>query len=126
MFYSNSVQFPALFSFLLRLEKSPSGTKMQFILDPLAIPEVVDVLHILGQPALQHIMYLGRTFAYYLYREKQITSTFLLETRYLAALGSNQTRKITIFKSASNKVTRLPQHPLITGGEMVWLADSYQ
>ena len=72
MFFINSEQFPALFSFLLRLEKSPPDTKMQFILNPLAIPEVVGILHDLGQPVLQHIMYLGRTYAYYLYREKQI------------------------------------------------------
>ena len=72
MFYNTSVKFPALFSFLNRLKNSHSDTKMQFILDPLAIPEVVDVVHVLGQPVLQHIMYLGRTYAYYLYREKQI------------------------------------------------------
>ena len=72
MFYNNTVKFPALLDFLLRLEKSPPDSKMQFILNPLAIPEVVSIVLYLGQPVLHHVMYLGRTYAYYLYREKQI------------------------------------------------------
>ena len=72
MFFDTSVKFPALFQLLLRLDKSLPDVKIQFILDPLAIPEVLEMLDLHGQPLLDHIMYLTRTYAYYIYRQKQI------------------------------------------------------
>ena len=72
MFFENSVMFPAFFQFLLRLDKSLPDVKIQFILNPLAIPEVLDILDLHGQPLHDHIMYLTRTYAYYIYRQKQI------------------------------------------------------
>ena len=72
MFFCNSVMFPSLYQFLSKLDKSVPEAMMQFILDPLAIPEVLDILTIHGQPLFDHIMYLTRTFAYYMYRQKQI------------------------------------------------------
>ena len=72
MFFDTSVKFPALFQLLLRLDKSLPDVKIQFILGPLAIPEVLEILDLHGQPLLDHIMYLTRTYAYYIYRQKQI------------------------------------------------------
>ena len=76
MFIQNSVMFPALLDFLLKLEQSQPEAKMHFLLDPLAIPEVLNILDILGQQAFDHIMYLTRTYAYYIYRQKQILLGF--------------------------------------------------
>ena len=72
MFYMKSARFPALLSFLQEIEMSPSSVKLQFLLDPLAFSEVLDLWHLLGQDVLAHIYYLIRTFAYYMFRRKQI------------------------------------------------------
>ena len=72
MFFDHSVQFPALFHFLLRLERSMPEVKMQFFIDPAAFPELLEILALCGQAALEHTHYLTRTYAHYLYRQKQI------------------------------------------------------
>ena len=72
MFFSNSVQFPALYSFLLCLEKSDPTTQIQFILDPSAFPDIAEMWDLFGQQVIDHIYYLTRTYAYYLFRQKQI------------------------------------------------------
>ena len=76
MFIKNSVKFRGLLEFLVKLEKSQPEAKMNFLLDPLAIPEVLDILNILGQQAFEHIMYLTRTYTYNIYRQKQILLGF--------------------------------------------------
>jgi hypothetical protein len=72
MFYEHSVMYPALYDFLLRLEMSLPEIKMQFFMDPTAFPEIQEIWELLGQSAFEHILYLTRTYAYYLYRQKQI------------------------------------------------------
>ena len=64
--------FPALLLFLQNLEKSPPKTKLQFLLDPSAFQEILEIIEIIGQPVLDLISYLTRTFVYYLYRQKQL------------------------------------------------------
>ena len=44
---------------------------MQFILDPSAFPVIREIWILFGQPLIDHVYYLVRTFAYYIYREKQ-------------------------------------------------------
>ena len=72
MMFEHSVGYPALYDFLLRLEKSPPHVKMQFILDPTAFLEILEIWDLFGQQAVDHVYYLTRTYAYYLYRQKQI------------------------------------------------------
>ena len=72
MFFERSVMFPALYSFLLELERSLPQTQIQFLLDPRAFPEVQEIWEMCGQPAVNHVYYLTRTYVYYLYRQKQI------------------------------------------------------
>ena len=72
MFYEHSVQYPALIDFLLRLEKSMPEVKMQFLIDPAAFTEMLEIRVLCGQPALDHVYYLTRTYTYYIYRQKQI------------------------------------------------------
>ena len=106
MFFDNSVMFPSLFEFLLKLEKSLPEVKMQFILDPVAIPEVLDMLAMHGQPQLDHIIYLSRTYAYYMYRQKQI----LVGYRKSDIIVSKKTKKCHI-----KSINTCTNYSLITG-----------
>ena len=72
MFYERSVMFPAFLEFILKLEKSPPEYFMQFLLDPEAFPEVVEMWELFGPQFMEHVYYLTRTYTYYVYREKQI------------------------------------------------------
>ena len=72
MFFSNSVQYPDLYHFLLDLEKSDHESKIQFILDPTAFSEIGEIWELFGHQAVDHVYYLTRTYAYYIYRQKQI------------------------------------------------------
>ena len=64
--------FPAFYFFLKHLEKSPPKTKLQFLLDPSAFQDILEIIKIFGHPVLDLISYLNRTFVYYLYRQKQL------------------------------------------------------
>ena len=72
MLFEHSVQYPALYHFLLQLENFPPNLKMQFLIDPTAFHEVVEFFQIIGQQAINHVFYLIRTYNYYLYRQMQI------------------------------------------------------
>ena len=76
MFFEQSVQYPALYTFLQKLEKSPPQSKLQFILDPTAFNEILEIWNLFGQSVINHIYYLTRTYAYYIYRQKQILLGF--------------------------------------------------
>ena len=41
--YEHSVKYPAMFDFLLRLERSMPEVKMQFFIDPAAFPEMLEI-----------------------------------------------------------------------------------
>ena len=92
MFYENSVKFPALFHFLQKLEKSTPQLQMQFLLDPTAIPDILEIWELAGQPAVDHVYYLIRTYAYYLYRQKQIMLGFWTADN-ITSKRSNKRRK---------------------------------
>ena len=64
MFFERSVMFPALYSFLLELERSLPEIQVQFLLDPSAFPEVMEIWELCGQQAVNHVYYLTRTFVY--------------------------------------------------------------
>ena len=64
LFFDNTVQYPALFKFLLEMEKSSPELKMQFFLDPSAIAELQAVWELFGQQAVDHVYYLARTYMY--------------------------------------------------------------
>ena len=64
--------YPALMTFLTKLDKSSPDTKMHFLLDPESLPDIRHVWELHGLGVIQHIHYLTRTYAYYLYRQKQI------------------------------------------------------
>ena len=64
--FEHSVGYPALYDFLLRLEKS-----LHFILDPTAFIEILEMWDLFGQQSVNHVYYLTRTDAYYLYRQNR-------------------------------------------------------
>jgi hypothetical protein len=72
MYFEHSVMYPALFQFLSRLEKSLPQVMVQFLMDPTAFPEIWEIWKLFGQPAIDHVYYLTRTYVYYIYRQKQI------------------------------------------------------
>ena len=78
MFFEQSVQYPALYTFLQKLEKSPPQSKLQFILDPTAFNEILEIWNLFGQSVINHIYYLTRTYAYYIYRKKTNLTWFLV------------------------------------------------
>ena len=70
--FEKSVPYPVLYIFLQRLEKSPDQAKMQFLIDPSAFPQIHEIWGLFGQQSVHHVYYLVRTFAYYMYRSKQV------------------------------------------------------
>ena len=71
LMFDKAMAFPPLYTFFLALEKSPPSTKLQFFLDPTAFQDILDTIQMCGQAVLELLCYLTRTYAYYLYREKQ-------------------------------------------------------
>ena len=115
MFFDNSVMFPSFFQFLLRLDKSLPDVKIQFILNPLAFPEIMDILDLHGQPLHDHIMYLTRTYAYYIYRQKQILlghwksdSIFAKKNKNYHINSINTSTNISLITGLSRTVPSLP------------------
>ena len=72
MLLIKSGKFSELFHFLRNIRRSSHTIQMQFLLDPLAFSEVNELRKLYGQGVINHIYYLIRTLAYYLYRRKQI------------------------------------------------------
>ena len=72
MFFEKSVKFPALLSFLHDIDRAPFSVKLQFLLDPLAFPAIFEFWKLFGPELINHIYYLIRTYAYYLYKKKQV------------------------------------------------------
>ena len=113
MFFTKSVQFPALLHFLQWLEKSSPETQLQFLLDPTAFQEIWEIWELFGQPAFNHVYYLTRTYAYYLYRQRQIMAGFWTTDRLI--INSTKRQKGPSF----NKNNKITNHSLIAGSDGV-------
>ena len=74
LMFEKAALFPPLYNFFSILKKSSPTTKFHFFLEPFAFHEIFETLRVYGQPVLELICYLTRTYAYYLYRKKQILS----------------------------------------------------
>ena len=72
MWLSKTIQLPALHCLLRRVLSAPPASQVQFILDPWTSEEIVQLWEVYGQPLLEHVFYLCRTFAYYIHRQKLI------------------------------------------------------
>ena len=71
MWLEKSVMFPTLHSTIREVLDSTEATKVQFILEPLAFPELASLAKVHGQRFVEQVSYLTRTFAFYIHREYQ-------------------------------------------------------
>ena len=72
LFTKHSFEFPTLYQFLKKLEMSQPKVKLQFLMDPLAFQEVLDIFSFYGYKVVHLLYYLIRTYVYYIHRKKQI------------------------------------------------------
>ena len=72
MWQERTYQNPALFSLVTRILASSAEVQVQFILDPCVFPEIITLGQVFGQTLVDHVLYLTRTYAYYLHRRKLI------------------------------------------------------
>ena len=61
-----------LFNFVLSVFTSTPANQLQFLLEPLSFFEILKLWEVYGQKVIDIIFYCTRTFAYYIYREKQL------------------------------------------------------
>ena len=71
MWLERSVMFPTLHSTIRDVLVSDEATKVQFILEPLAFPQLANCYYLHGQRFIEQLSYLTRTFAFYIHREYQ-------------------------------------------------------
>ena len=69
MWLERSVMFPTLHSTIRDVLSSNEATKVQFIIEPLAFPQLTNCYKIHGQRFIEQLSYLTRTFAFYIHRE---------------------------------------------------------
>ena len=72
MWLDRSSQSPGFHELIKMVFRSPPPVQVQFILDPTLFDGVNMLVEVYGIPVLLHIMYLTRTYAYYMHREKLI------------------------------------------------------
>ena len=71
MWLERSVMFPTLHSIIRDVLASNEAAKVQFILEPLAFPQLANCYQLHGQRFIEQLSYLTRTFAFYIHREYQ-------------------------------------------------------
>ena len=114
MFFDSSVMFPPLYTFLRLVEKSLPQTQLQFLLDPTAFPEILEIGELCGQPAINHVYYITRTYAYYLYRQKQILLGLWTTDSFRTQFNKKCAKRDIHLTNINNKIS-LTNPPLITG-----------
>ena len=65
-------QLPELHTLILKVLSSPPDQQVRFILDSTANPDIVSLHQVHGQPLLDLVLYLTRTWAYCLHRDTMI------------------------------------------------------
>ena len=71
MWLERSVMYPTLHSTVRDVLASNEAAKVQFILEPLAFPQLANCYQMHGQRFIEQLSYLTRTFAFYIHREYQ-------------------------------------------------------
>ena len=72
LWLDKSAQSPGLHQMIQMVLKSPPSIQVQFILDPTVFDGISMLVECHGLPILLHVLYLTRTYAYYMNREKLI------------------------------------------------------
>ena len=106
MWLQRSVMFPSLHSIIRGVIDSDESTITQFILEPLAFPQIALDSNNHGKRFIEQLSYLTRTFAFYIDRDyKKIVQTSPTQHQSVLSLDTN---------SLSVAVTR-PDHPSVLG-----------
>ena len=63
---------PPLHSLILQILGSHASLQVKFILDATSCPELIHIVQIFGQPILELVMYLTRTWTFSIHRQKMI------------------------------------------------------
>ena len=80
MWLERTVMFPTLHSTIKDVLDANDQTKVQFILEPLAFPQILLSFKAHGQGFIEQLSYLTRTFAFYIHRDYQKLIKQLQET----------------------------------------------
>ena len=111
LWLDKSSQSPGLLQMLKMVLKSAPPVQVQFILDPTIFDGVKMLVELYGMPVLSHMMYLTRTYAYYMHREKLI-----LHGRWPGDFGRKQ-RKLSAIKTLKTSML-ITNNSLVTGPDM--------
>ena len=105
MWLIKSAQLPELHNLLLRVLSSSPHKQVKFILDSTSDPVVVAMHQIYGQSLIDLVLYLTRTWAYCLHREKMIITGRWPEPSYKKPKKSNPRRIDNDFLTTQNSNT---------------------
>jgi hypothetical protein len=72
LWLDRSTQSPALHQLIKMVLASPPLVQVQFILDPMVFDGIKMLIELYDFPIIEHVLYLTRTYAYYIHREKMI------------------------------------------------------
>ena len=72
LWLDRSTQSPALHQLIKMVLASPTLVQVQFILDPTVFDGIKMLIELYDFPIIEHVLYLTRTYAYYIHREKMI------------------------------------------------------
>ena len=113
LWLDRSASLPALYQLICKVLTSPPSVLVQFILDPSTFPGIITLWEIHGQPLLEHVFYLTRTYAYYMHREKLISigrwpgdpgrRKINLSRQYKPGTNQTQTKKSDLGQPSINK-----------------------
>ena len=67
-----TINYPKLYSVIQRILTAAPKVQVSFILDPCSFPEIISLGQLCGQTLLNHVLYLTRTFAFYIHKHKMI------------------------------------------------------
>ena len=95
MWLNRSAAVPQLQCVILRILQASPSEQMQFVMDPISIPDILSVTQEYGRPALELVFYMTRTFAFNIHRKKQILSGNWQFTNYDCVSGTAVARSPT-------------------------------
>ena len=92
--------FPTLHSTIRDVLASNETTKVQFILEPLAFPQLANCFQLHGQRFIEQLSYITRTFAFYIHREYQkilkLAKIKSYQTESLSDINCSPTNHISV------------------------------
>ena len=111
MWLEKSVMFPTLHSTIRNILKSDESTITQFILEPLAFPELLTNSHIHGNQFIQQLSYLTRTFAFYIDKEyKKLLKQLDLNPPYQSNMSNQSDRTNPVLVAVAIHSDEKPLH----------------